>query len=74
MRDRIAEAAKNNKRSMNSEIISALERAFPTFEAEDAEIHPDEWREQKINTIMEDIENLFRQLKDVRSMKWPAER
>lgn len=30
MRDRIAEAAKNNKRSMNAEIVARLQQSFDT--------------------------------------------
>lgn len=67
MRERIAEVAKANNRSMNSEIVTTLQRAFPPQEPDDAEINPDEWRENEINNIIENIEDLFRRLKAVRN-------
>ncbi|WP_272951423.1 Arc family DNA-binding protein [Sinorhizobium medicae] len=69
MRDRIAEVARANNRSMNSEIVSALTRAFPPTEPDDAEINPEDWREQEIASILTSMEELFLRLKALRGSK-----
>lgn len=52
---------------MNTEIVLALEKAFPTLEPEDAEIDPNEWREKAAAEIIDEIEQLVRRLKELRS-------
>lgn len=69
MRDRIAEVARANNRSMNSEIVTALARAFPPREPDDAEINPEDWREQEIANILTSMEELFLRLKALRGSK-----
>ncbi|MDW9772739.1 Arc family DNA-binding protein [Sinorhizobium meliloti] len=69
MRERIAEVAKANNRSMNAEIVTALRRAFPPTEPDDAEINADDWREQEISNILTSMEELFLRLKALRTGK-----
>jgi hypothetical protein len=73
MRERIAQAARSNNRSMNSEIVKVLEATFPPFGADDSEISTENWRETEVDRILTEIERLFGRLKEVRSLKWPGE-
>ncbi|MFS8040116.1 MULTISPECIES: Arc family DNA-binding protein [Xanthobacter] len=70
MRDRIAEAAKENNRSMNSEIITRLERSFTpsyTFEVKDTYTYSEVERLfNGMNSRMERLEDLITKLLDKR--------
>lgn len=66
MRARISDVAKANSRSMNTEIVVALERAFPPTAPDDPEANVDDWREREMTEIIDTIEMLFKRLKALR--------
>lgn len=73
MRERIAEAARANNRSMNSEIVTALETIFTPLQPDDAEINIDEWRDKEVDNTLSEIERLLSRIKEIRATRWPGQ-